>query len=135
MNDFVLLVDDDINLLHGLSRALRNQPYHVLTARSADEAEQVIRRHPVSVVVSDENMPGKAGTEMLGWVAQNAPEIVRVVLTGFPNPETVRRAVREGKVFRFFSKPFDTVDLAEAILQGVEIHHREKAASRGVVSV
>lgn len=124
--DFVLLVDDDVNLLRGLSRTLRKQPYRVLTARSAEEAEDVVRRHPVSVVVSDERMPGKCGTEMLGWVAENCPEIVRIVLTGYPMPDTIRRAATHGRAFRFFTKPFDSCDLASAILEAIHLHHQTK---------
>ena len=118
----VLLVDDDPNLLRGLTRALRGQPFQVLTARSAEEALATVKAHPIGVIVSDERMPGQSGTELLAWIAQNCPEIVRIVLTGHTTPETTMRAVNEGRVFRFFSKPADSVELAMSIRDGLELH-------------
>ncbi len=118
----VLLVDDDPNLLRGICRALRGQPFRILTARSADEAFAVVKSHPIGVVVTDERMPGKSGTELLAWIAQQCPEIVRIVLTGHTTPETTMRAINEGRVFRFFSKPCNPVELAMAISDGLELH-------------
>ena len=118
----VLLVDDDVNLLRGLSRALRCQPFRLLTARSAEEALAVVKKHPVGVVVTDERMPGQSGTELLAWIARECPEVVRIVLTGHTTPETTMRAVNHGRVFRFFSKPCDPAELAEAIRDGLDLH-------------
>lgn len=125
MTDYVLIVDDDANLLRGLTRALRREPYHVLTARTADEAQHIVRSHPVSVVVSDEHMPGMRGSEMLAWVAAQCPEIERIMMTGQPQLETIRRAQSEGRVYQFFSKPIEPADLAGSIREAIELHrHR-----------
>lgn len=126
----ILLVDDDPNLLHGLTRALRHQPYKILTARSADEARDVVQRWPVSLVVSDENMPGTSGTEFLAWVAKQCPDVVRIVLTGNGSQETALRAINEGHVYKFFTKPCDVVELAMAIRTGLEA--REQCLTNGV---
>jgi len=117
----VLLVDDDENLLRGLARALRFQPYHVYTARSGEEALHVLKSHPIDVVVADEQMPGISGSDLLAWVAANCPEVVRIVLTGRPSTEAAIRAINEADVFRFFTKPCDTVRLALAIRQALEL--------------
>lgn len=124
----VLLVDDDPNLLRGVCRALRSQPFQILTARSAEEAIAVVKAHPIGVIVSDERMPGISGTELCAWVARYYPEIVRIVLTGHTTPETTMRAVNEGRVFRFFSKPCNPAELAFSIQDGLELH----AAATGV---
>ncbi len=129
MTHYVLLVDDDTNLLQGLTRALRQQPYKILTAQSADEAQDVIHRLPVSLVVSDENMPGMSGTEFMAWIAKNQPEVVRIVLTGCDSPETAVRAVNEGQVYRFFTKPCDVVELATAIRSGLEAREEQLATN------
>lgn len=118
----VLLVDDDENLLRGISRALRKESYRVWTARGAEEALAIVKSRPVGVVVSDERMPGASGTELLAWIAQNCPEVVRVIMTGHTTPETTMRAVNEGRVFRYFTKPLDTDELAKAISDGLDLH-------------
>lgn len=121
--DKVLLVDDDGNLLSGLCRTLRNQPFALLTARNADEAIEVLKAHRIAVVVSDEKMPGRPGTEMLAWTAKYFPEVVRIVLTGNATSETAVRAVNEARAFRFFNKPVNPAELAMAIRDGIELHH------------
>lgn len=120
MTHFVLLVDDDENLLHGLARTLRRQPYRLYTARSADEAMHVLKSHAVDAIVADEQMPGMSGTELLAWAAQHYPDVVRIVLTGRATAETAIRAINEGAVYHFFRKPCDEVHLAVTIRKALE---------------
>ena len=116
----VLLVDDEPNVLHGLTRALRQQPFATCTARSAEEAMDVLKAHGVDLVVSDENMPGICGTRFLSWVAEKFPEVMRIILTGQPSVPSALHAINEGRVYRYFTKPCDTVELALAIRCGLE---------------
>jgi len=116
----VLLVDDDGNLLHGLVRALRRQPFQLYTARSGEEAVAAIKAHPVDVLVTDHRMPGISGNDLLAWAAQHAPDIMRIVLTGHATTDGVIRAVNEGRVFQYFTKPCREVDLALAIHKAAE---------------
>ncbi len=127
MNTTVLLVDDDENLLHGLARVLRHQPFRLLTARSGDEAMWVLKTRTVDVIVADENMPGMSGTELLAWVARECPQVVRIVLTGHATAATAIRAINEVGVYRFFTKPCHEVELALAIRKAIE---EKEATSR-----
>jgi len=120
MSHHVLFVDDEANVLHGLARALRGQPYRILTARSAEEAMWTLKTHPVDVVVTDEQMPGMSGTEFLTWVASHFPEVIRIVLTGHATVPATIRAINEGKVYRYFTKPCRDVELALAIRHAIE---------------
>ncbi len=116
----VLLVDDDPNVLRGLVRQFRHQPFQFYTAHSAEEAMEVLKSRPVDVLVTDDRMPGVCGIELLAWAAKHFPEVQRIMLTGFPTTETAIRAINESGVFRFFTKPCDPVALALAIHQAVE---------------
>ena len=69
MNRVVLLVDDDADVLHVLSRHLRDEPCQVYTARSGDEAIDLLMTRQVHVVVADERMPAMQGTDLLEWIA------------------------------------------------------------------
>jgi DNA-binding NtrC family response regulator len=120
MTHALLLVDDDENVLHGLARALHQQPYRIYTAKSAEEAMWVLKRQSIDVVVTDERMPGLLGTDLLVWVAENYPDVLGIVLTGFPSVELAVRAINEGAVYRFFVKPCREVDLAIAIRRALE---------------
>lgn len=116
----VLLVDDEPNVLQGLTRALRHQPFTTCTARSAKDAMDVFKAHNVDLVVSDENMPDICGTRFLSWVADNFPDVMRIILTGQPNVPSAIRAINECKLYRYFTKPCDIVELALAIRHGLE---------------
>lgn len=120
MHTTVLLVDDDANVLHGLARVLRHQPYQLYTARSGDEAMAILKARDVDVIVSDEQMPGITGSDLLAWVADNYPDVVRIMLTGHATTETAIRAINEGDVYHFFTKPCDEVQLALTIRKALE---------------
>jgi two-component system probable response regulator PhcQ len=124
MGHIVLLVDDDQNVIRGLTRALRRQPYQLYTAQSGDEAMWILKAHDVDVIVTDEKMPGMSGGDLIAWVAENYPEVVRIVLTGYATTETAIRAINEGAVYHFFTKPCRDVHLAIAIREALE--QREK---------
>lgn len=120
MANTVLLVDDDARVLYGLARVLRQQPYQLYTARSGEEAIRMIKLHDIDVLVVDEKMPGMSGGDVLAWVAKNYPDIVRIVLTGCATVETTIRAINEGAVFQFFTKPCNDGHLAVAIRKALE---------------
>jgi DNA-binding NtrC family response regulator len=120
MPSAVLLVDDDPNILHGLTRALCQQPFGIYTARSAEEAMWVFKTKSVDVIVTDEQMPGLCGMELLTWVAAHYPETVRILLTGHASVDTAVRAINEATLHKFFIKPCKVFDLAIAIRKALE---------------
>ena len=120
MTRTVLLVDDDADVLHCLTRMLQRQPYQLYTARSGDEAVTLLKCRQVDVIVADERMPGMSGTDLLAWVARNYPDVVCIMLTGQASIEAVMRAINEGSVFHVFTKPCNEVDLAIMIRKALE---------------
>jgi len=65
-------------------------------------------------------MPGMRGGDLLAWAAEHCPEVVRIVLTGRPTVETLIRAINEGAVYQFFTKPCDPLLLGAAIRKALE---------------
>jgi DNA-binding NtrC family response regulator len=120
MTHTVLLVDDDAVVLHCLARILQNQPYQLYTARSGTEAVNVLEARRVDVIVSDERMPGMSGTDLFAWVAMYYPGVVRIMLTGRATMETAIRAINEGGVHYFFTKPCNEAHLAVVIRKALE---------------
>lgn len=120
MKHTVLFVDDDQHVTEGLKRAFRKEPYSVLTANSAEEAYQLLTQQQVDVVVSDEKMPRISGTDFFSVLRRKFPDTVRIMLTGQANLETAKRAINEGEVYRFFTKPCNEFELS------MTIHHALK---------
>jgi len=123
----ILLVDDSPNILKALMRTLRGEGYDIKTAGSADEAMTVLKSEPIDLIVADENMPGKTGTELLATIKDEYPEVIRFMITGMNDMEVVKRAVNEGEIYRFFSKPWDEFELILALRYALENKYtREK---------
>jgi len=119
MNNTVLLVDDDPNLIAGIRRGLRKEPFKTLSASSAEEALALMRRVSVDVVISDYQMPGMGGVEFLKAARRAYPETVRFLLTGNATLDVAIEAINEGEIMRFFTKPYNNVDLAVTIRQAL----------------
>ncbi|MCR4438165.1 MAG: response regulator [bacterium] len=120
MGHRVLFVDDEPHVLAALRRSLRKEPYELLCATSAAEALRLIATVPVDVVVSDEQMPGMSGSELLAEVRRRHPDTVRMMLSGKATLEGAIRAINDGAIYRFFIKPCDEVDLATTIRHALE---------------
>ncbi len=120
MRHTVLLVDDEPQILSALKRLLRDEPYEVLTAGNAEEAADVLSSAPVDLIVCDEEMPGMPGSEFLAKVARDYPATIRIVLTGHPTLPAALRAINEGRIYQFFTKPCNEIDLAVSIRRALE---------------
>jgi DNA-binding NtrC family response regulator len=125
----LLLVDDEPNVTDALKRALRREPYEILTATSGAEALELLGRRHVDVVISDEQMPVMSGSVFLSGVRKQFPHTIRMVLSGQASLEAAVRAINEGEVYRFFLKPCNPTDLAITIRQALE-HRRLEEQSR-----
>lgn len=120
MEQAVLFIDDEPSVLHALARALRRQPYRIYTVTSGAEALRIVKCRKIDVVVADEQMPNMRGGELLAWLAQHCPEVMRIVLTGHPTVDTAIRAINEGRVFQYFVKPCNPLHLGVAIRNAME---------------
>ncbi len=113
----LLLLDDEPNILRSLRRVFRAQPWTVHIANMPDEAFELLGRHPVGVVMSDQRMPLMRGTDFLARVKQIYPDTVRIVLSGYTELQSVTEAINEGAIYKFLTKPWNDVQLNEEIEQ------------------
>lgn len=120
MTNAILLVDDEAHVLSALSRALMDEPYEVVTAQSGEAALELMGRQKFKLVISDERMTGMQGSELLAAVRISNPDIVRILLTGHATLESAMKAVNQGEVYRFFTKPWDDLELKFAIRAALE---------------
>jgi len=115
----VLFVDDEPLVLDALRRMLRDK-FEIHTAESGDKGLAAVEQNgPFAVVVSDMRMPGMNGAEFLARIRKDAPDTVRMLLTGFTDLDAAIAAVNEGNIFRFLTKPSRKEDLVGAINLGL----------------
>jgi serine phosphatase RsbU (regulator of sigma subunit) len=124
MDDKILFVDDDVMVLSGLKRQLRNQ-FNIETALSGKEALKIIKATgPYAVVVSDFMMPEMNGIDLLSRVRDISPETVRMMLTGCSDMKTAIKAVNEGNIFQFHLKPCSATILRQAVKTGLKKYRK-----------
>ncbi len=122
MTEKILLVDDDENLLAGLRRQL-GKTFDLVVANDGKKALELAESMgPFAVVVCDMTMPGMNGVEVLTAFKNIAPDTTRIMLTGNADQQTAMDAVNQGNIYRFFTKPCDTVQLSAGINAGLEYH-------------
>lgn len=116
----VLLVDDEPRVLSALQRRLADR-FDILAAQSAAEALAILsERDDIAAVVADMRMPETSGVELLVQMRLHWPEVRRLMLTGNTDQTSAITAANQGKVFRFFTKPCDTEQLASALHDAIE---------------
>ncbi|MGE5503808.1 MAG: HD domain-containing phosphohydrolase [Actinomycetota bacterium] len=113
--DRLLIVDDDANLLAGLSRLLGEQFAVTTVDNGPDALRKVVEEGPFAAVLCDMRMPGMDGIDVLRRLAEISPDTVRMMLTGNADQKTAVEAVNRGKIFRFFNKPTPIQDLRDGI--------------------
>jgi len=121
----ILLVDDEPHVIEALNRTLHKEPYEILSAASADEALAILARERVEVVIADEMMPGMQGSELLTVVCRQYPDTMRIILTGHAKLESALRAINEGRIYRYLTKPCNELELRVTLRQALQ--HRELA--------
>jgi response regulator RpfG family c-di-GMP phosphodiesterase len=130
----LLLVDNERGVLSALQRLLRKEGYRILTAESGLAGLELLASHDVGVVVSDGLMAGMDGAEFLLETQARHPRTVRILLTGFTDPEVVHAAIKTCGLFRFLPKPWDDDLLRGAIRDAFRQHEslvREVAYHHG----
>lgn len=113
----ILFVDDEPNILSGIKRMLRSmhKEYDFHFAAGGESALDLIGSENIDVVVSDMRMPGMDGAELLTWVRENHPDIIRIMLTGQADSDSVYRTVNV--VHQFLSKPCEPDTLKDVIVR------------------
>jgi DNA-binding NtrC family response regulator len=125
-NGLVLCVDDEPRILRSLQWLLQKD-FEVEVAADGVAGLEMVRRHDFDVIISDQRMPGKMGSEFLCEAAKISPRSMRILLTGYSDLQATLRSVNEGEVFRFISKPWDINDLPRIVLEAVQ-HSRTQFA-------
>ena len=126
MNLLILVVDDepDVEMLfrQHFRKELRAGEFSMEFAQSADEALKAISTATdarLILILSDINMPGMSGLDLLPKARMARPDVPVIMITAYGDVETRRRAL-EGGAEGFLSKPIDFAALREEIRDRVQ---------------
>lgn len=121
----ILLVDDSPSILKALRRTFELEDWETICVPSASEALKTLADRSVDVIISDETMPEISGTELLERVRELYPSIIRMMLTGATDIEVAKRAINQGAIYRFFTKPWQDHELLLAIMHALKVRDLE----------
>lgn len=115
----ILCVDDEADNVDALERLFRRK-LQVFKATSAAQGLELLAKHPVTVIISDQRMPQMTGVEFLQESLKTHPNAIRILLTGYTDIDSVIAAINSGQIYRYVTKPWDPVDLANAVDRAIE---------------
>ncbi|MBU1565241.1 MAG: response regulator [Proteobacteria bacterium] len=115
----LLIVDDEPNLVDLYVRRLTRQSYKVLGASSGVEALAIMQVEDIDILITDFNMPGMDGCELITLAAKQYPLLQCIVVTGFSDIKTAINAMGAG-AFDYLQKPVDFTELGIVIEKGLE---------------
>lgn len=125
----VLIIDDDLAVLHSLRETLERAGYHIVTCNSPLKALELIRDREFSVVITDMRMPEMTGLEFLGHCEKIQPNATRVLITAVLSLSTVLDAINRGFIYRFIPKPWLHEELLATVENSVQtflLHRRNR---------
>jgi len=118
----VLVVDDEPSSVNVLRISLSRQ-YPVFTAGGGEEALGLLAQHPeIAVAIIDQRMPGMSGTELIRQTASSHPNLIRIILTGYTDIDSLIEAINAGQVYRYLTKPWNKDELLGVVRQGLDVH-------------
>ncbi|KKL35668.1 diguanylate cyclase [Burkholderia contaminans FFH2055] len=116
----LLLVDDDRAVLQMLRQALGRDGYEIFDTTDSDEALDLLAQHRVGVIVSDFHMPSVSGVDLLQRVKALYPDIVRILLSGYGEGQSIAATPGDGSVQKLLIKPWDVALLRKHIAESFQ---------------
>jgi two-component system, NtrC family, response regulator AtoC len=114
----VLVVDDEEELRNAIVEILTQDGFEVEQAASAEQAADKLSQTAYDVLITDNNLPGKTGVELLEETLIRYPETIGIVITGYGTIETAVSAMKKG-AYNYLTKPFKLLELSVMVRKGL----------------
>jgi two-component system response regulator HupR/HoxA len=108
MNDTrpaVLVLDDEIRSVESMARIL-GEEFEVYTASRAAQALELLQAQHIQVILADQRMPEMTGVEFLTRVRADYPNIMRMIISGYTDPEDIIEGVNTAGIYQYIAKPW-----------------------------
>ena len=119
----ILVVDDEEAILETMTFTFQDD-YEVFTSSDARRALEVLdEQAPVAAVLTDQRMPNMSGVEFVTEVCKRHPSTVRMILTGFSDMDAIIKAINDGHVYAYITKPWEPDQLKQLMKRAVDHYH------------
>jgi two-component system response regulator PilR (NtrC family) len=119
MKTRILVVDDERSMREMLTILLEREGYEAVEAKNGQEALQLFETSLFDLVISDIQMPGINGIELLARIKNLAPEVPVLMITAFATAEQAVDAIKLG-AFHYFTKPFINDEIRALVRNALE---------------
>jgi two-component system probable response regulator PhcQ len=130
----ILFVDDEANT-RKYFRRLFGEKFRILEAEDGVEALSVFRQHAneIGIIVTDQRMPNETGVGFLSKIADDYPDIIKILSTAYSDIDAAIGSVNQGGIFRYMTKPWDIPQLEVTLRRAMEFFtvKRERDALLG----
>ncbi len=106
----LLIVDDEPSSRDVLVGLLSNDDREIRTAQDGLQAKKILKKEPMDLVLTDLNMPGLDGMELLRFIKTNLPQALVIMITGYATLEGTLTAIEEG-AYDYITKPFKLAEM------------------------
>ncbi len=130
----VLVVDDEPDLLDVLGALLTDAGWQVDTAPNGRAALRLVDGHRYEVVLSDIDMPGMNGLELLREIRARDLDVPVLLITGHPRVDTAVEALENGAL-RYLRKPIRERDLASAVEDAARLHRMARLKREALAAI
>jgi CheY-like chemotaxis protein len=130
----ILFVDDEANT-RKYFRRLFSDKFRILEAEDGVEALTVFRAHSkeIGIIVTDQRMPNETGVGFLSKIADDYPDVIKILSTAYSDIDAAIGSVNQGGIFRYMTKPWDIPQLEVTLRRAMEFFtvKRERDALLG----
>ena len=122
----ILIVDDDYDMLELLQRNLKLLNFHTYKASSVSEAIEIMKQSNIDLLITDLQMPGINGLELIKYAQEHFPDVPKLVVTGYPSLDSAVNSVKSGAI-DYLVKPFKCEELKKAVEQVLKNNFKSTA--------
>lgn len=126
----ILVIDDDDGIRKVVAEALKNEGYLVDTVSNGKEAIEKTRTNFYNLALVDIRLPDMEGTELLTSMKETTPEMIKIILTGYPGVQNAIGAVNKG-AHGYLVKPVNLGELLRTVEQNLKKQREMKEYGQG----
>jgi two-component system response regulator PilR (NtrC family) len=119
MKETILIVDDELSMREFLAILLEREGYQTVSAANAAEAVKLMEQGGIDLVISDVQMPGLNGIELLAQIKDKSPETAVLMMTAFSAAEQAVEAMKLG-AYDYIAKPFKNDEIKLLVRNALE---------------
>jgi len=113
-----MVVDDESSVLDVFREFLESEGYEVIPISSGEDAVRRLEREKVDVILTDLNLPGLSGLDVMRQARTADPEVAVIVVTGYASASTAIDALRQG-AYDYVTKPPDLYDVGQIVQRAI----------------